>query len=156
MEFFPPPSRDLGHRLLTLSTSRSLRYCAAPAFGIRAWRILACAPSRTPDYQTYIGPYSECAYNDVSALTCYNLHYAYYRILEIKARFYQEKFWICVVVYHHRAMIQKAIYSIQRAFRGNKYLHISTRARAHARTYAHPILYAWHNTHTDHTLRIYI
>ena len=33
------------------------------------------------------GPYSERAYNDVSAVTCYNLHYAYYRILEIKARF---------------------------------------------------------------------
>jgi len=31
-----------------------------------------------------IGPYSERAYN-VSALTCYNLRYAYYRILEIKA-----------------------------------------------------------------------
>jgi len=34
------------------------------------------------------GPYSEHAYNDISALTCYNLRYAYYKISEINA------FWI--------------------------------------------------------------
>jgi len=31
--------------------------------------------------------YPERVYNDVNALTCYNLCYAYYRILEIKTRF---------------------------------------------------------------------
>jgi len=33
----------------------------------------------------YNGSYSDRAYNDVSALTCYNLRYAYYRISEIEA-----------------------------------------------------------------------
>ena len=43
------------------------------------------------NFFVYTGSYSERAYNDVSALICYNLRYAYYRILEIKTRFYQEK-----------------------------------------------------------------
>ena len=33
----------------------------------------------------FSGPYSEHAYNDISALTCYNLRYAYYKISEINA-----------------------------------------------------------------------